>query len=146
MPYLLFVDGEPRMRTLGTRLLHDQLGYEVKCAASAAEAIELVRAEAPHVMVTGVDLPDKDGLWLVARAREHAPDLPVVLISDVADPPSKAAKTHYPVRPFSREALIEALNRALGTDAPSTTPPAPALGHLDRRQTPPCPNCGRQNI
>lgn len=134
------------MRTLGTRLLHDQLGYEVKCAASAAEAIELVRAEAPHIMVTGVELPDKDGLWLVARAREQAPDLPVVLISDVPDPPSAVGKTQYLVRPFSREALIEALNRALATDAPSTTPPAPAVARPDRRQTPPCPNCGRQNV
>jgi CheY-like chemotaxis protein len=146
MPYVLFVDEEPQMRTLGTRLLHDQLGYEVRCAASAGEAFELAQSELPAAIVASVELPDRDGLWLVARLREHAPNLPVVLISASAEPLSGAGDTPCLAKPFSRAALSEALDRALAAVTQSVTRPQPSPGRPDRRQTPPCPNCGRQDI
>lgn len=70
---VLFVDDEPDARVLVKRLLED-CGAEVITAASAAEALDCMRSERPHVLVSDVGMPGEDGYSLIRRVRALGPD------------------------------------------------------------------------
>ncbi|HWS89531.1 MAG TPA: PAS domain-containing protein [Pyrinomonadaceae bacterium] len=66
---VLIVDDEPDARRLLTELL-SQRGAEVSSAASAAEALEVLQAWRPHVLLSDIGMPDGDGYELIRRVRE----------------------------------------------------------------------------
>ena len=70
---VLVVDDEPDARGLIKRLLED-CDAEVITAGSAAEALELVRAERPDVLASDVGMPGEDGYSLIRRVRALRPD------------------------------------------------------------------------
>lgn len=63
----------------------EELGHRVVTASSAAEALEQFARHNFDLVVTDYRMPRMDGLELIARLRQHRPDLPIVLISGVAD-------------------------------------------------------------
>jgi DNA-binding NarL/FixJ family response regulator len=78
---ILIVDDHELMRS-GLRLLVEScLGHDVEEASSAAEALEAVGADPPDVVFLDVRMPGHDGLWVLERLREDAPDVPVVMLS-----------------------------------------------------------------
>lgn len=68
---VLVVDDEQDARDLIKRLLSD-CSAQVRTAGSAAEAMELIEIEAPHVLVSDIGMPNVDGYELLrmVRARE----------------------------------------------------------------------------
>ena len=84
---VLVVDDEPDARALIKRLL-DDCGAEVITAASAAEALDRVRTERPHVLVSDVGMPGEDGYSLIRRVRalgaEHGGNVPAVALTAYA--------------------------------------------------------------
>ncbi|HEV2292529.1 MAG TPA: PAS domain S-box protein [Tepidisphaeraceae bacterium] len=69
---VLVVDDEPDARALVKRLLED-CEAQVIGAASAAEALHLVRTERPDVLVADVGMPGEDGYSLIKRVRALGP-------------------------------------------------------------------------
>ena len=69
---VLVVDDEADARALVGRLLLDRQAT-VHTAASAAEALELVRVERPDVLVSDVGMPGEDGYSLIRRVRALGP-------------------------------------------------------------------------
>jgi PAS domain S-box-containing protein len=65
---IIVVDDEPDARSLIKRLLED-CRAEVKVAASAAEAFDLLRAAPPDVLISDVGMPEEDGYSLIRRVR-----------------------------------------------------------------------------
>ncbi|MDB5296166.1 MAG: rpfC [Phycisphaerales bacterium] len=65
---VLVVDDEPDARFLVQRLLED-CGAVVRAAGSAEEAMALVGAEVPEVIVSDVGMPGEDGYSLIRRVR-----------------------------------------------------------------------------
>jgi DNA-binding response OmpR family regulator len=59
-------------------------GYEVVCAATAAEARSLLQARPPDVVVTDIALPDGSGVELARDAR--AQGTPVIALTGGAAP------------------------------------------------------------
>ncbi len=58
-------------------LLSTALGQQhalVSCAASAAEALDVLVREQPHVLVADVAMPGESGYQLLARVRSLPPD------------------------------------------------------------------------
>jgi hypothetical protein len=65
---VLVVDDEPDARWLVQRLLEDCRAV-VTTAASAAEALERLRAERPDVLVSDIGMPGEDGYSLIRKVR-----------------------------------------------------------------------------
>ncbi len=65
---VLVVDDEPDARTLIKRLLEDRK-VSVWLAGSAAEALAILQAERPDVLVSDIGMPEEDGYSLIRRIR-----------------------------------------------------------------------------
>ncbi len=70
---VVVVDDEPDARALIARLLQ---GCEasVRMAGSAAEALSLIEAEKPDVLVSDIGMPGEDGYSLIRRVRALLPE------------------------------------------------------------------------
>lgn len=68
---VVVVDDEPDARLLLKRLLED-CDVEVLAAESAEIALELVRSNQPHVLISDIGMPGEDGYSLIRRVRALA--------------------------------------------------------------------------
>jgi signal transduction histidine kinase/ActR/RegA family two-component response regulator len=105
---VLLVDDQPDARELLAMVL-GEAGAEVSTAASAAEALELLRRAGADVLVSDVGMPVEDGYALVGRVR-----------SLTADPIPAVALTAYAAEEDRRRAL------AAGFDVHVSKPVEPA--------------------
>lgn len=83
---ILFVDDEPQVRRMGSRVLQ-QLGYEVKTAESGAEAIRIVKAEGPRfdLLITDYNMPGMSGIDLAVVLTDSNREIPIILMSGYGD-------------------------------------------------------------
>ena len=80
---VIIADDEPRICRLILSLIKwDKLGMEVVGTAhNGVEALDLIQAKAPHIVITDVRMPGYDGLEMIERAKQSNPDLEFILIS-----------------------------------------------------------------
>ncbi len=75
----LIVDDEPAiLRFLKPAL--EANGYEISSAGTVAEAVKLIAAAVPDIVVLDLGLPDGDGKDVLRRVREWS-DVPVIVLS-----------------------------------------------------------------
>ncbi len=129
---LLLVDDEPGIRELYARLL-TRAGFRVNVAATGPEALERLASDPAEVMITDIRMPGMDGIELVTRARAVDPHLKVIIITAHADVESAIAAVNFGAfgylrKPFSKQELMDALDRALTvrTAEKAQTGPEPA--------------------
>lgn len=77
---VLIVDDEEDLRYVYTRQLRGD-GYLLDTAADGEEAIEKIRANEYAVILTDMRMPRKDGLAVIAAAREHLPDAEIIVLT-----------------------------------------------------------------
>ncbi|NMP21778.1 response regulator transcription factor [Sulfobacillus harzensis] len=121
---LLVVDDEESIRDLLAIGLGHR-GFEVKTAANAAEALEIVSTFAPHAAIVDVMMPGEDGFQLTRRLRQD-PNLYIVMltardaVSDRVQGLDDGADD-YVVKPFDFDELVARINaglRRIQKDAP----------------------------
>lgn len=117
-PKTLIVEDEPDLLETCARLLQ-QAGHTCLTAHTGRDAIALIDAERPNLVVTDFRLPTMDGLAVARHARRSSPPMPVVLItgytSSEAQREARAAGASvFLPKPFSAFEFMEAVNRALG--------------------------------
>jgi DNA-binding NtrC family response regulator len=116
---ILVVDDEKLIRwSVGERLQRG--GYEVLSAESGEQALELVAANAPDVMLLDVRLPGIDGIVTLQRALATHPEMSVLMMSahstvDIAVDAMKHGAVDFLVKPFPFQSLDAAVERALST-------------------------------
>ena len=69
---VLVVDDSGPVRGLMTDIL-EQYGAAVTTVSSASEALEILAHERPDVLVSDLEMPDKDGYWLIDQIRGLPP-------------------------------------------------------------------------
>lgn len=79
-PVALVVDDEPDIREL-IALTLQRMGVDCRPAANVAEAKAALKHETPALCLTDMRLPDGDGLDLVSWIQQHAPEVPVAVIT-----------------------------------------------------------------
>ncbi len=108
-------DDEELIRKSLTKLLAAE-GYQVDSVASAAEVLESVRRDPPHVLVLDLRLPDGSGLDLLPRLHSLSPDLKVVVITAFGDLPTaveamRRGATDFLKKPYEMEEVLLAMER-----------------------------------
>jgi len=83
--HLLVVEDDKDARDMLCAML-DYEGAMVLGAASAEEALEILRTVRPHAIITDIMLSGRDGFWLLAqlRATQRTARIPVVAVTAVA--------------------------------------------------------------
>jgi len=119
-PYkILFVDDERGLVETCARHLR-KLGYHCLPAYGIDEAIALARAEAPNLVITDLNFPERDGYDLAAYVRAELPRTPVILITAHHSSVSEAAAAQagfsaYLRKPFSLTELSQIIEKVVGT-------------------------------
>ncbi len=113
---VMVVDDEKLIRwSVSERLTRS--GYQVSSAESGEQALEMLAAERPEVMLLDVRLPGISGLEVLKRALLLQPDLVVLMMSahgtvDIAVEGMKLGAIDFLTKPFPFRSLEEAVKRA----------------------------------
>ena len=78
---ILVVDDTPVDLAMASKTLGDADIGEILAATTAREALEIVRAQQPVLVVTDMQMPEMNGLELVKTIREESAFIPTVLIT-----------------------------------------------------------------
>ena len=81
MPTILVVDDSATDRLLAGGLLTENGDFEVEYAVDGSDAIIKIELHVPDLIVTDMDMPEINGLELVAVVREAYPLVPIVLMT-----------------------------------------------------------------
>lgn len=119
---LLLVDDDPDLLHLLSLRLR-AAGYQVHTATSAEQALSLLAAHPPEVVLSDVQLPGMDGLRLFDEIHARNPSLPVILLTahgTIPDAVSATAKGvfGYLTKPFDAAALLDKIQQAVQVNAP----------------------------
>jgi two-component system alkaline phosphatase synthesis response regulator PhoP len=108
-------------------------GFAVRMTASGQEALNLVAAEAPALVVLDLMLPDLDGMEVCRRIRETS-TLPVLMLTARDDDLDKIAGLEvgaddYLTKPFNPRELVARVRAILRRSSERTRPEAGVLRH-----------------
>ena len=114
---VLVVDDEALLRRLVRRAL-EPLGFSVVEAANGEDAVAYVDGPDAEVAAVILDqtMPGMGGDRALVEIRQRCPDVPVLRTSGYAADPSGAsldAHTHFLSKPYTVDALIDMLERAI---------------------------------
>ena len=118
MPKILVVDDSESVVASLEYILQGE-SYEVVCAFSGAQALEILKKETVDLVITDIYMPPPDGIELMRAARALRLNVPFIAMSSYASPmnmfvPARGLGARISLeKPFSRECLIEAVQATL---------------------------------
>jgi FixJ family two-component response regulator len=120
-PIVFIVDDDESLRAAMSELL-DLAGFRTRAYASTGDFLLNPPGDEPGCVLLDVRLPGPSGLDLQAGLQRHGIALPVIFLTGYADVPTsvramKAGAVDFLEKPVAREALLEAIRRALDYDA-----------------------------
>jgi two-component system, OmpR family, KDP operon response regulator KdpE len=113
---VLVVDDEPPiLRFLRTSL--GAVGHRVMTAESAADALAMIAAEKPDVVILDLGLPDRSGFDVITETRKQS-KVPIIVLSARSDERSKVealdlGADDYLSKPFGMAELMARIRAAL---------------------------------
>ena len=117
------VDDDVSMREALESLVRSA-GFEVETFASAQDFLDHRKADGPSCLVLDVRLPGLSGLDLQKRIVAANREIPIVFITGHGDVPTsvramKAGAVEFLTKPFSDQALLDAIQQAVQRDQSS---------------------------
>jgi DNA-binding response OmpR family regulator len=119
-PIVLVVDDEPAIRLL-CRVNLELEGYDVREAATLAEARAALEAEPPSVVLLDLHVGRERGATLLAEIRLREPRIAVALVTgsvEVEQGPGDSGADAVIVKPFSIDVLTSTVRALAARDAP----------------------------
>lgn len=118
MTTVLVVDDSAVDRRFVGGLLGKAGKYTVEFAEDGSQALSRMRQTPPDVIVTDLQMPNRNGLELVAAVRMHHPDVPIILMTghgseDLAVEALQRGASNYVPKPQLGERLVESVEEAL---------------------------------
>ncbi len=113
---VLVVDDEPRyLKLVGYNL--EAAGYEVLTAANGEEALSLVAAKSPDLIILDIRLPGIDGYEVCTRIREFS-SMPIIMLTAKGKEQEKVqglrlGADDYVTKPFGAEELMARVETVL---------------------------------
>jgi putative nucleotidyltransferase with HDIG domain len=114
---ILIVDDDASVRHVISSVLREE-GYAVRAAASAEQALELLRAagDVPTVL-SDLKMPGHDGIWLLDQILQRHPHAAVVMLTGYGDTENaveclKRGAADYLLKPPRITDLVRAIERA----------------------------------
>jgi FixJ family two-component response regulator len=119
-PVVFVVDDDASIRDALTSLIRS-VGLRVETFASAREFLQHQRPDAPGCLVLDVRLPGLSGLDLQHELAAAQITLPIIFITGHGDIPMsvqamKAGAVEFLIKPFRDQALLDAIQEAIGRD------------------------------
>jgi DNA-binding NarL/FixJ family response regulator len=120
MPLLILVaDDDPGIR-LAVKDFLELAGYSVMTASNGQQAVEILESYHPHLLISDIRMPKKDGYQLVLEVR-HRPEfrlLPVVFLTERSSTQERirgyqAGCDIYLPKPFDLEELVAVIRSLL---------------------------------
>ncbi|MGE3805272.1 MAG: HD domain-containing phosphohydrolase [Gemmataceae bacterium] len=113
------VDDEPLVLDMLVRAARSW-HYECQAATCAEEAIKLLEKRLTPILVTDLNMPDKDGIWLVSEVHRRWPEIAVIVITaghdnDAAIKCLNAGANRYFLKPIKLDEFRHALESTLRT-------------------------------
>jgi two-component system response regulator ResD len=110
MAQVMVVDDDDTVASVLVSYL-ERAGHSTRRIGDGLEALEAIAQHAPDLMVLDLMLPGLDGLEVCRRVRSDWPDLPVVMLTALAEPEDRIAGLEvgaddYVTKPFSPRELV----------------------------------------
>jgi len=114
---IIVLDDEPNIvEVILARL--DALGFSARGFTAAAQALDALKSDSFHVLLTGLKMPDMDGMEVLRRAKLIDPDIEVIIFTaygsiEGAVEAMKQGAHDYLVKPFEPIELIAKIEAAI---------------------------------
>src|SRR5438034_6154596 len=118
MATVLVVDDSAVDRRFVGGILSRDGRFKVEFAEDGSQALARMREAPPEVIVTDLQMPNRNGLELVAAVRMHHPGVPIILMTghgseDLAVEALHRGAANYVPKPQIGERLMESVEEAL---------------------------------
>jgi two-component system, response regulator YesN len=120
MKTILIVDDEPRTRQGLAKTLDKWANgdYEIMTASNGEEAIDLMKRNKVHILITDIRMPEITGLQLLKLAKAQNIQPVIIVISaysefEYAQEALRLGVINYLLKPISKKTLIEAVEAAV---------------------------------
>ncbi len=118
MPRILVIDDDRVVRELAARILQLH-GHTVDLAGDGNQGLAAIRAHAPDLVVTDMEMPGKDGVEVIEILAKDLPDLPIIAMSGATQSAQYLYLASYLGaerllnKPFTADVLIAAVDAVL---------------------------------
>lgn len=114
---ILVVDDEPEILRTLKRILARK-GYDVVTFEDPFKALDHLKTDRVHLILTDLKMPEMDGVQLLLRIKQHYPAIPVVLITAYATISTAVTAMQqgafdYLRKPFDIKRIYEVVESAL---------------------------------
>jgi two-component system response regulator YesN len=116
---LVIADDERLLRkSLIASIDWDAMGIEVVEAENGRQALDLIRAEVPHILLTDVRMPAMTGLELIQALRREQLDLKTIIISGYdefayAQQAIRLGAIGYILKPIDNQDIVNMVNKSV---------------------------------
>ena len=129
MANIALVDDDKNILESVTMLL-EQEGYHIRSFSDPAAALTALATTPPDLAILDIKMPRMDGLELLRRLRQGAPDLPVIFLTSKDEEIDElmglnAGADDYIRKPFSQRLLLERVRAVLRRADAKNVPPVP---------------------
>jgi DNA-binding response OmpR family regulator len=124
---ILVVDDEPNIVEL-TKMYLEQEGFQVEAASDGAQALQIIRANEPDLVVLDIMLPEVDGFEVCRQTRTFS-EVPIVMLTARDDDVDKIVGLEigaddYLTKPFNPRELVARVKAILRRVDPQPRPDA----------------------